>query len=280
MPTIQANGINIYHEIHGQGNPLVLIAGIGYDHWMWHKMASGLAKHFQVVLFDNRGIGKTDKPPGPYTAELLAADTAALLEALGAVPAAVFGHSMGGFIAQALALNNPDVVDRLILSATNFGGPRHIPTTPQALAVLMDVTTDPVTRFKNGLVVSTAPGFAEKHPEIISAWLAYRAQNPIQPESYQAQLAIGLGLYAEESCFEHRLKAIQARTLILFGEHDNVVPPENAHLLAAQIANSQIHILPGAGHFFPLEAPAAANEVVIRFLQGNSETSDSSATVV
>ena len=81
MQTVQANGINLAYEIHGSGEPLVLIAGLGYGAWMWHKMVPGLAEHFRVIAFDNRGVGESDKPAGPYSAQLLAADTVALLDA-------------------------------------------------------------------------------------------------------------------------------------------------------------------------------------------------------
>src|SRR5512139_816707 len=192
MPIAHTNDIDVYYELHGAGEPLVLIAGLGYDQWMWHKMIPGLARHFQVIAFDNRGVGKTDKPAGPYTAHMLAADTAGLLLALGIPSAAVMGHSMGGFIAQALVLERPDLVNKLILSATNFGGPRSIPVTPEAMAVLANVSGDPVERFKRGLLVSCAPGFGVAHPEIIQEWIAYRLANPIQPVPYQAQMAIGL----------------------------------------------------------------------------------------
>ncbi len=266
MPTLTANDINIYYEIHGSGKPLVLISGLGYTNWQWHKMVPGLAEHFQVITFDNRGVGQTDAPAGPYSAALLAADTVSLLRELGITKAHIMGHSMGGFIAQEIALSYPAMVDKLILASTNFGGPRHVPITQEAMAVLMDMTSDPVTRFKNGLVVSTAPGWSEKNPAIIEEWLAWRVANPINPAAYQAQMAIGLGLLAEAACFENRLPAVQADTLILFGTHDKVVPPANADLLAAKIPHSRVHILPNAGHFFPIETPEEANEAVVNFL--------------
>ena len=83
MPNIKTNNIELYYEIHGAGQPLVLITGLGYPLWQWHKMVPFLAEHFQVITFDNRGVGQSDKPAGPYTAQLLAADTAGLLDALG-----------------------------------------------------------------------------------------------------------------------------------------------------------------------------------------------------
>jgi pimeloyl-ACP methyl ester carboxylesterase len=266
MPKVHANGIDIYYEIQGTGHPLVLIAGISYSHWMWQRMAPDLAQRYQVVLFDNRGVGETEAPPGPYSAQMMADDTAGLLEALDIPKAAIMGHSMGGFIAQALVLEHPERVDRLILSATNFGGPNHIPVSPEAMAVLSDVSGDPLERFKRGLEVSTAPGFAEAHPQIIEQWLAYRSENPIDPMAYQAQLAVGLGLLSAEASFEKKLTHVQAPTLILFGEHDKVVPVGNAELLHQQIPNSQIKILPNAGHFFPIEKPHAATEAIVEFL--------------
>ena len=266
MPTTTANGIKIYYEIHGSGAPLLLISGLGYNLWQWHKMVPGLAEQFRVITFDNRGVGQTDAPAGPYSAAMLAADTAVLLQALDIPKAHVMGHSMGGFIAQELALSYPEMVDKLILASTNFGGPHHIPVTQEAMAVLMDMTSDPVTRFKNGLVVSTAPGWAKANPEMIEAWLAWRVENPIDPTAYQAQMAVGLGLLAEASCFENKLPGVEAETLILFGAHDKVVPPGNADLLAAKLPHSTIHILPNTGHFFPIETPEEANGVIVEFL--------------
>ena len=267
MPRVNTNGIDIYYEITGSGDPLVLISGLGYDHWMWHKMVPGLAEHFQVVTFDNRGVGDTDKPTGPYTAQMLADDTAGLIEALEFAPAAVMGHSMGGFVAQALALSRPELISKLILSATNFGGPNHVPVTPEALAVLTDTESDPIERLRRGIVISTTPGFEDEHPEIIEEWLAYRVEHPIDPAAYQAQLAIGLSLASEEAAFEGKLQQVELPTLILFGEDDKVVPPGNAQLLDRELPNSTVVILPNAGHFFPFDAPQRAVEAVVEFLE-------------
>ena len=264
MPELHANGINIHYEINGSGPPLVLIAGLGYSAWMWHRMVPELAEKVQVITFDNRGVGGTDKPAGPYSAEMLAADTAGLLDSLGIEKAFILGHSMGGFVAQALALARPDLIDRLILSATNFGGPNHIPVTPEAMAVLTDMSGDPLERLKRGILVSCTPGFEDAHPELIEEWLAFRVANPIEPEPYQAQMAIGMGLIQEG--FEGKLGSIQAPTLILFGADDKVVPPGNADLLAAEIPNHTITILPDAGHFYPLDATETAVAAILGFL--------------
>jgi pimeloyl-ACP methyl ester carboxylesterase len=267
MPKVETNGIEIYYEIHGEGPPLLLISGLGYSMWQWHRMVPYLEKYFQVMTLDNRGVGKTDKPAGPYTAQMLAADIVGLLDASNIDKAVVMGHSMGGFIAQAMALEFPQKVSKLILASTNFGGPRHVPVTPEALAVLSDVTGDPMTRLRNGIIVSTAPGFAEKNPELIQAWLDWRAANPLDLAGYQAQMGIGVALLAEAAAFEHRMPNISVPTLILFGAHDKVVPLTNADLLAKQIPGSQIRILPDAGHFFPIEVPEEAAQAVLEFVK-------------
>ncbi len=266
MPHAQTNNIKLYYELHGRGEPLVLIPGLGYDGWMWHRMIPGLAERYQVIRIDNRGVGQSDKPAGPYTAAMLAADVVGLLDALGLPKAHIMGHSMGGFIAQAFALDYPDRVDRLILSATNFGGPRHVPISTEAMAVLMDMSGDPIERLRRGIAVSCAPGFVDVNPELVEQWVNYRVAHPIDPAGYQAQLAIGLGLIAEAAAFDHRLTTVTAPTLILFGAEDKVVPPANAPLLADRIPGAQVEILPHAGHFFPFETPAAANAAVIGFL--------------
>jgi 3-oxoadipate enol-lactonase len=266
MPKVKANGIEIYYETNGSGKPLVLISGLGYPLWQWHRMAPYLAERFQVITFDNRGVGQSDKPAGPYSAQMLAADTAGLLDALGIEKAAIMGHSMGGFIAQATALDFPEKVSELILCSTNFGGPHHVPVTPEAFAVLSDTTSDPLIRFTNGLKVSTAPGWADAHPDIVKEWVNWRVANPVEPLPYQAQLAIGLALTSEEAAFENKLSNISVPTLILFGAHDKVVPPENADLLRKQIRGSRTAIIPDAGHFFPIEVPEAASRIVIDFL--------------
>ena len=265
MPKIKTNNIELYYEIHGAGQPLVLISGLGYPLWQWHKMVPFLAEHFQVITFDNRGVGQSDKPAGPYTAQLLAADTAGLLDTLGVEKAIIAGHSMGGFVAQAMALDFPQKVAKLILCSTNFGGPHHVPVTSEAMKVLTDVTSDALTRFKNGLSVSTAPDWSENNPEMIEEWVKWRVANPIDPAPYQAQMAIGFGLMPEAAAFENKLPRLNVPTLILFGAHDKVVPPENASLLAEKISGSKIVILPNAGHFFPIEVAEAASRTITDF---------------
>jgi len=266
VPVENVNGITIEYEVHGEGEALVLISGLGYPRWQWHRMVPALGEHFQVITFDNRGTGGSDKPAGPYTAQMLAQDTIGLIDTLGIDRAVFVGHSMGGFIVQAIGLDFPDRADKLVLSSTNFGGPNHMPVTPEAMAVLSDTTSDPLTRFTNGLKVSTAPGWADANPEIVQEWVSWRVANPVDMAGYQSQMAIGLGLISAEACFESKLGQITAPTLIISGEFDKVVPPENTNLLQEKISGSQVVLIPDAGHFFPIEVPEIAAKHIIKFI--------------
>jgi pimeloyl-ACP methyl ester carboxylesterase len=260
MPTIKANEITISYEIAGAGPPLLLITGLGYGGWFWHKVTPGRSSYFQITTFDNRGAGQTDHPPGPYTIPQMAADTAGLIEALGLTDVYLVGHSMGGLIAQELVLSRPELVRKLVLASTNFGGPNVIPITPEALDVLMNRDGDPVELVKRGVTVATAPGFLERNPDVLQELIAYRLSDPVPPAQYQAQIA-GAILHNAEN----RLSQIQCPTLILFGAHDKVVPPGNGDLMAAKIAGAQLKLLPHVGHIFPLEDPAATTAALLEF---------------
>lgn len=266
MPKLKANDIDIYYEITGSGDPMVLISGLGYGLWWWHKMIPDLAEHHQVITFDNRGAGQTDKPTGPYNVVMLAADTAGLMDALKIDKAIVVGHSMGGYVAQELALTRPDLISTLVLASTNFAGPNHIPITPEALAVIMNQALDPMEYIRRGAAIACAPGFAEAHPEIVEEMAAYRAGAPVPPAAYQAQLAVGMGLVSKEACFEDKLKDLPISTIIFTGDSDKVVPPGNADLLDQVIPDSQIYVLENAGHHFAFDAPDRAVAALIDLL--------------
>lgn len=254
--------IQIAYEVHGEGHPLVLISGVGYGGWFWHKVVPALAEHFQVVTFDNRGAGGTDKPDGPYTTQMMAADTAGLLDGLGIRKAYVLGHSLGGFIAQELALTRPDLVEKLILASTTYGGPTVIPITPEALEVLTKRDGNPVELVRRGIQVACAPGFGERHPEVVQELLEYRLTNPVPPAQYQAQVMAGAAHNAE-----NRIGQIACPVLVLFGEHDKVVPLGNAELLAGKLPNARVKILSGVGHVFPVEDPEATVQAILEFLE-------------
>lgn len=267
MPTVEANGITIAYQQQGSGPDLVFVTGVGYGGWFWHKVVPGLAQHFTVTTFDNRGAGRSSQPAGPYTVELMAADTAGLMDALGIQNAAVMGHSLGGYIVQHLTAIRPDLFRKVILASTNHGGMKVIPITPEALNVLTNRQGDPLELIRRGIDVATAPGFIEHQPEVVQELKNYRLTNPVPPAQYSAQVTAGAGTAQWSGTrIDKQLAAIQVPCLILFGEHDRVVPPGNAQLLAAKIPNAQIKILPNTGHIFPIEDPKATVSTIADFL--------------
>jgi pimeloyl-ACP methyl ester carboxylesterase len=245
----------------------VLIAGVGYGSWFWHKIAPALAEHYQVITFDNRGAGSSSKPAGPYTVTMLAADTAGLLDALEIKDAFVMGHSLGGYIAQELIVNHPELISKLILASTNHGGQQVIPITPEAMEVLTNRQGDPLELIKRGISIACAPGFMEEKITVIQELIDYRLSNPVPPAQYQAQVMAGAGMGTITSeQIAQRMAAIQVPTLILFGEFDMVVPPGNADLLADKITDAQVKIIPNSGHIFPIEEPSATVAAIDEFL--------------
>ncbi len=267
MPKIESNGIEIYYEIHGSGQTLLLVTGLGYGLWYWKKLVLELSDHYQVILFDNRGSGKSSHPDGPYTIPMMAADTAGLLDALELKEIAVLGHSLGGFIAQELVVSRPDLVGKLILASTNYGGMNVIPVTAEALEVMTSRGGDPVELVKRGIEIACAPGFVEKHPQVVQDMIDYRFTNPVPSAQYHAQVAAGAGTAAySDTQVDERMDSIKIPTLILSGEFDRVVPPGNAKLMAEKIPQAQVVIIPDTGHMFPIENPVTAADEIKVFL--------------
>ena len=125
MPHLQSNGVSLYYEEHGSGEPLLLIMGFTVSSIGWHWNIPAFAQSFRTIAFDNRGVGQSDKPDEPYSMAMFADDTAGLLDGLGIEQAHIFGISMGGMIAQEFALRHPGRVTSLTLGCTNCGGENH-----------------------------------------------------------------------------------------------------------------------------------------------------------
>lgn len=267
MPKVRANGIEIAYEVSGQGHPLLLIAGVGYSRWFWHSITPALAERYRVITFDNRGAGESDKPDGPYTVSMMAADTVGLLDALGIKGAYVLGHSLGGFIAQELALARPDLVSKLILASTNHGGMNTLLITLEAMKTLTDRGGELIELVKRGIAIATAPGIIGRYPNLADKLINYRMTNPVPPVQYTAQVMAGAAMATlTEAQVTERMAAIKAPTLLLSGEFDMVVPPGNVELMASKLTNAKITILPNTGHIFPLEDPEATVKAIVEFV--------------
>jgi pimeloyl-ACP methyl ester carboxylesterase len=174
MPTVHVNGVKLYYETYGQGEALLLIAGIGYGTWLWAKQIPELSKYFSVIAFDNRGVGRSDKPDIEYTISLLASDAYELLRALNVERAHILGISLGGFIAQQLALDHPEIVNKLILCSTSFGGPNMI--LPKGEILQFMAFGAGKETFQRGLELAFSPEYLAKNtmPVLVMAGEADR----------------------------------------------------------------------------------------------------------
>lgn len=264
MARAHVNGIDLYYEIHGEGPNLALIEGIGYHSWMWYLQLPSFSRHFRTLVYDNRGVGLSDKPPGPYSHLENAADLAGLLDQLGWEHTHVLGVSMGGFIAQEFALAHPARLDRLVLVATAFGGANMVALPPEAVRAL---TPDPALSVEGKIrsampLAFSRPSWVQEHAAEFERMVAWRLEQPQPREAALAQAMAGLTFDVEA-----RLGEIAAPTLVVAGTEDQVVPSANAELLAAALPHAELDLIPDAGHLVQIEQANRFNRDVVAFLQ-------------
>lgn len=258
MAFIENQGAKIYWDEQGQGQPILLIMGLGWASPMWHRSRSVLAERYRTIALDNRGVGRSDVPPGPYSIALMASDAAAVLNAAGVESAHVFGVSMGGMIAQEFALQYPKRVRSLILGCTAAGGPTALRAEPEVLEVLTrrDLSPDDSVAASNPFIYDSGTPL-----ERLDEDTAIRKQWWPNPVGYMAQFQ---GIIAWEAY--SRLPQIAAPTLVIHGETDRLVPPGNGKLIADRIRGSKLVMIPHASHIFPTDQPAATHHAVSEFL--------------
>ena len=246
----------------GNGAPLLLIHGLGYARWGWEPVLPELAEQFDVILFDNRGIGESDAPPGPYTVAEMAADAVQVLDEAGVARAHVVGTSLGGMIAQELALAYPERVDRLVLACTTPGGQKAHPMPQVTVALMAEAATlEPAVALRRFVENALAPATVEAHPEIVEQIMAHRLATAQQPAAWAAQASAGATFDAYD-----RLGALAAPTLVQHGDEDVVVDPRNADLLVELLPDARLERVPG-GHLFFWEAPEQFVSSVSAFLE-------------
>lgn len=266
MPYAENEGAKIYWDERGEGEPLLLIMGLGSSSGMWYRLVPELAMRYRTIFFDNRGAGQSEPHDGPYSIATLAGDAAAVMDAAGVECAHVFGFSMGGFIAQELALHYPERVQSLILASTACGGEeveraapevfaalqaRGVKTTEEAFWLVAPYNYDP----------STVRARLEED-------LSVTLRAPIKRRSYMAQLQAILSWAGTHS----RLNSLRVPTLVIHGANDVLVPTGNGRILARVIPNADLVILPRAGHRFMTDQPEAAAETILSFLDRQRET--------
>ena len=255
--------VTIGYDVHGErGDWVLLVMGLGYARWGWAWQVEDLARDFRVIAFDNRGVGESDAPPGPYTVAQMAEDAAGLLVAIGVDRAHVMGASLGGCIAQELALSHAERVDRLVLACTTFGGSRSLPMPEVSVRLMAEAPSLPEdVRLRRFVENAMSDAFVKEHPEVVDRILEHRRETAQSPEAWQAQAAAGAAFDASE-----RVGNIRAETLVITGTDDRVVDPGNSTLLAEAIPAAELVQLPG-GHVFTIEQPERFNSLVRAFLQ-------------
>ena len=261
MPNTSSGTTKIYWEENGAGDPLLLIMGLGYTHEMWHRTRPAMAARFRTLVFDNRGVGKSDVPAEAWTIADMAADALAVLDAAGVESAHVFGISMGGMIAQELALSYPERVRRLVLGCTACGGRGEIPAAPPVLEVL--AARARMTPEEGARAMVPYIYDASTPPERIEEYLAIRRRTYPTAAGYLAQLRAITTWTAGD-----RLGQFQAPTLVIHGESDQLVPPENGRMLACGIPAARLVMLEHASHIFTTDQPEAAHAAILAGLIG------------
>ncbi len=266
MPKAYVNGININYKVQGQGEPLVLIMGYAGDKTGWMFQTRAFKRHFRVVTFDNRGVGKSDKPAGAYSTKMMADDTVGLMDHLGIEKAHILGVSMGGMIAQEIAINYPERVNKLILGCTAAGRSESSgmsPEFPRALGLGDNYTDDevrglPVVKVLNSLLSSA---FNKCIYRTLLAALAKILIRLVSTTGLTGQLEAVMG----QDTFD-RLPAIQAPTLVMTGTGDRIIMPASSEVLANGIPGARLVKFEGGSHAFFVEMRGEFNREVLDFL--------------
>jgi 3-oxoadipate enol-lactonase len=267
MPKANVNGINLYYQVHGKGEPLFLIQGFGGGHRGWFFQTRAFKKYFQVIIFDNRGIGRSDKALGQYTVGDLADEAIGLMDYLHIGKAHILGMSMGGMVAQELAINYPDRLKKLVLVCTNAGDDDVSGINPEllrALGVKQD-SVEPDLKgldFNEAVVTITALSFNRRLYRMMFVPLTkfYVRRAGIQGHFKQMEAVIGHST-------KDRLHLIKAPTLVMTGTKDRIMSPNASEVIARLIPNAKLVKIEGASHAFSIEMPKRFNQEVLNFLK-------------
>jgi 3-oxoadipate enol-lactonase len=253
----------LHWERAGSGPPVLLIMGLGLSGGAWWRTVPVLSRDLEVITFDNRGVGRSKALLHAYTTDAMADDARAVLDAAEVDRAHVYGISLGGMVAQHLALRHPDRVRSLVLGATHAGGPHAARPDGDVVAFLRHRLA---MRHEEGAWASVPFNYSERvreeHPERIAEDVAQRLSHPFALQAYRAQMWAG----ALHDCYE-RLDRITAPTLVVHGAEDRMVPVENARLIAQRIPDARLVELERTGHQYPTEEPSIDERIAEFMLQ-------------
>jgi 3-oxoadipate enol-lactonase len=262
VPFGTANGLSLYYELDGVGERLLFISGTGADLRHQPRLSDGpMVKSFEVLAYDQRGLGQSDVPEGPYTMADYADDAAALLDLLGWDSCRVLGVSFGGMVAQELAIRHPERVRRLALACTSSGGAGGA---SYPLHELADLSAEERERRQFQLLDTRWDAdWREANPDMV-ALLSARVSRP--PE-HGPRLQLEARSHHDTA---ERLGGIGCPTLVCGGRYDGIAPPANSEYLAAHIRGARLELFDG-GHIFFIQDPAAM-PAIIDFLSGDGSS--------
>jgi len=259
---VETNGQKLYYEVHGEGEPLLLIQGLGNDCTGWMAQIPAFAEHFKVIAFDNRDVGRSSEAKGPYTITDMAKDTAGLMDAIGIEKAHILGGSMGGTIAQELVIAHPEKVDKLVLACTMGHFARFRIFMLEPAVFIKD--RDPENKvFIGQLLFWCMTHDFLKNAEAVDQMMAMMRNPPFpqSPEAFSRQADATRTFDALD-----RLGNVKVPTLVLVGDQDILTPPWGARELADAIPDAELRILEGGAHGFFWEIPEKTNQAIIEFL--------------
>jgi len=259
---VATDGARIYYEVHGDGEPIVLIMGLGSNIYGWARTIPWLVDQgrWQVVALDNRGVGRSDVPEGGYTIEQMADDVAAVLDAAGVDSAHVVGASLGGMVAQRFAVRHRERVRSLVLLCTSPGGPNAERASEEVLSSLVSRADDPANAYRANAWFLYSERTRTEHPDRIEEDIGNRLKIPTTPQGYLGQFmaAVSHDVWDE-------LPTISAPTLVVHGCHDLLIPPGNGRRIADRIPGAT-YVEVQAGHMMQADALDEVREAVGRFL--------------
>ena len=262
MAFMSVNGLSLYYEVHGSGEPLLLIQGLGYSCEMWFAQVPVFSKEFTTIIFDNRGSGRSGKPDEEYTIRQMAGDAIALLNNLGASSAHILGVSLGGLIAQEMAIEFPERVKKLVLISTHYGT-GYWEATKAVWDEILSMTSGTLEEIlREKLKFALTPEFYRMQWKTIAEIIRIRSLSPQPPHAFIRQFEAAKKFDAQE-----RVKLITAPTLVLSGTEDRVVPLALSQQLALQIPNSRFCAIDRAAHLAFIEKADEINQLVLQFLK-------------
>jgi 3-oxoadipate enol-lactonase len=258
MPVMITENTSIDYDVHGEGPPLILIGGLGFGRWGFFKQIPALSRHFRTMTFDVPGERDLKGGVGD-----LVADVVALLDHLRIRKAHVLGTSLGGFVAQELAIKRPDLVDRLVLVCTSYGRGDPQTMSPWALADMIGLPSLSVERaVRRGLETATSDAYRAERPEEFERIVRWRLADSPSLFAYYEQMRAGARFDASGE-----VGSITSPTLVIHSAEDRYVPVANAAALAGAIPDAKLRVLDNAGHLVFIERFADVNREVVTFLK-------------